>query len=109
MAHRPRGPSKTSRSAAGDLEENSSMPWVSSSMSLPNERPPGTLGEKVVRAILNASDEVMQGDGMSILPLDVFQTGSGTSTNMNANEVSRQPFHVEILGEPLGVYRRPSQ
>ena len=43
----------------------------------------GRLGE----AILRACDEVIEGKLDDHFPVDVFQTGSGTSTNMNANEV----------------------
>jgi len=43
----------------------------------------GKRGESIVRA----ADEVAEGLHDAHFPLDVFQTGSGTSTNMNANEV----------------------
>jgi fumarate hydratase class II len=39
------------------------------------------------RAIAAAADEVARGDWDAEFPIDVFQTGSGTSSNMNANEV----------------------
>ena len=39
------------------------------------------------QAIIQASDEVISGRWDEQFPVDVFQTGSGTSTNMNANEV----------------------
>ena len=38
-------------------------------------------------AIENAAKQVAQGAHDQQFPVDVFQTGSGTSTNMNANEV----------------------
>ncbi len=41
----------------------------------------------VARAIANASSEVAEGKLDDHFPLDIFQTGSATSTNMNANEV----------------------
>ena len=41
----------------------------------------------VARAIIQACDELMQGEYRSQFPIDVFQTGSGTSSNMNVNEV----------------------
>ncbi len=47
----------------------------------------GLLGVKKASAISKASKEVWQSKHNSEFPLDVFQTGSGTSTNMNANEV----------------------
>ncbi|MBZ0253437.1 MAG: aspartate ammonia-lyase, partial [Candidatus Methylomirabilis sp.] len=45
------------------------------------------LPPEVAEAIATAADEVARGDHDDQFPLDVFQTGSGTSTNMNANEV----------------------
>jgi fumarate hydratase class II len=42
---------------------------------------------KVPRVIADAADEVAAGDHDEHFPIDVFQTGSGTSSNMNANEV----------------------
>jgi fumarate hydratase, class II len=45
------------------------------------------LDAKVADAIIAAAREVMDGKHDEHFPLDVFQTGSGTSTNMNANEV----------------------
>jgi fumarate hydratase class II len=45
------------------------------------------LDSRKAKAIKTASKEVLSGNHDSQFPLDVFQTGSGTSTNMNANEV----------------------
>jgi len=45
------------------------------------------LDSRKAKAIKTASKEVISGKYDSQFPLDVFQTGSGTSTNMNANEV----------------------
>ncbi|MBT8118533.1 MAG: class II fumarate hydratase [Gammaproteobacteria bacterium] len=47
----------------------------------------GTLDESHRRAISAVCDDIKDGKLMSQFPLDVFQTGSATSTNMNANEV----------------------
>jgi len=47
----------------------------------------GLLAEPLGRAIVQACDEVIAGEWDDQFPVDVFQTGSGTSTNMNANEV----------------------
>ncbi len=47
----------------------------------------GLLAEDVATAIAHAADEVAEGQYDADFPLDIFQTGSGTSTNMNANEV----------------------
>jgi fumarate hydratase class II len=47
----------------------------------------GLLNEARTRAISLASSEVATGEHDNQFPIDIFQTGSGTSTNMNANEV----------------------
>ncbi|MCE0765263.1 class II fumarate hydratase [Pseudonocardia kujensis] len=47
----------------------------------------GVLDEKLAGAIADAADEVAAGEHDAHFPVDVFQTGSGTSSNMNANEV----------------------
>ncbi len=47
----------------------------------------GLLDKKVAAAIMHAADAVASGAYDEHFPIDVFQTGSGTSTNMNANEV----------------------
>ncbi len=47
----------------------------------------GVLEEKLAEAIATAADEVAAGEHDAHFPVDVFQTGSGTSSNMNANEV----------------------
>ena len=57
---------------------------------------PGTAG-----AIFQAADEVASGQFDDHFPLDVFQTGSGTSTNMNANEVIANRA-IEIAGGQVG-------
>ena len=47
----------------------------------------GVLPEEVATAIHDAAAEVAKGTWDDQFPVDVFQTGSGTSTNMNMNEV----------------------
>ncbi|HEX2291639.1 MAG TPA: lyase family protein, partial [Pseudonocardiaceae bacterium] len=47
----------------------------------------GMLDPTLAEAIASAADEVAAGEHDSHFPVDVFQTGSGTSSNMNANEV----------------------
>ena len=61
----------------------------------------GIVPERVARAIRAAADEVAEGRHDDHFPLDVFQTGSGTSTNMNANEVISNRA-IEMLGGRLG-------
>jgi fumarate hydratase class II len=59
------------------------------------------LDPKVAEAISQAADEVISGKLESHFPLVVFQTGSGTQTNMNVNEVVSNRA-IEILGGELG-------
>ncbi len=47
----------------------------------------GVLDPALAEAIASAADEVAAGEHDAQFPVDVFQTGSGTSSNMNANEV----------------------
>jgi len=61
----------------------------------------GIVGEEKAEAIVVASDEVMDGRFDDQFVVDVFQTGSGTSTNMNANEVLANRA-TEILGGEFG-------
>jgi len=56
---------------------------------------------KLADAIRQAAEEVVEGKLDEHFPLDIFQTGSGTSTNMNANEVISNRA-IEILGGTLG-------
>jgi fumarate hydratase class II len=47
----------------------------------------GVIDAATATAIAAAADEVAAGQHLEAFPIDVFQTGSGTSSNMNANEV----------------------
>jgi fumarate hydratase class II len=62
----------------------------------------GTVPEDKADCIIEAADEVIAGDHDDQFPVDVFQTGSGTSTNMNANEVIANRA-TEIYGGDLGT------
>jgi fumarate hydratase class II len=61
----------------------------------------GLIDDDVAAAIVEAADEVIAGEHDDQFPVDVFQTGSGTSSNMNANEVIANRAS-EILGESIG-------
>jgi fumarate hydratase class II len=61
----------------------------------------GLLDTRVAEAIRQAAAEVMEGKLDKEFVVDVFQTGSGTSTNMNANEVIANRS-LEILRKPRG-------
>jgi fumarate hydratase class II len=54
----------------------------------------------MAEAIAAAAEEVARGDWDDHFPIDVFQTGSGTSSNMNANEVIAT-LATERLGRPV--------
>ena len=64
----------------------------------------GALPEAKARAIVAACDEVLAGRHDEEFPLVVWQTGSGTQTNMNVNEVLANRAS-EILGGPRGEQR----
>ena len=61
----------------------------------------GRLDEERSDAIKRAAREVMEGGLLEQFPVDVFQTGSGTSTNMNMNEVLANRASV-LLGKEIG-------
>ncbi|MGL4175046.1 MAG: class II fumarate hydratase [Dermatophilaceae bacterium] len=61
----------------------------------------GLLDDEVARVVVQAADEVARGDLDEHFPLVVFQTGSGTQSNMNANEVVANRA-IELLGGRLG-------
>ena len=61
----------------------------------------GDINDKILNAIHEASDEVISGALDEHFPLVIWQTGSGTQTNMNFNEVIANRA-IEILGGELG-------
>jgi fumarate hydratase class II len=61
----------------------------------------GKLSEKKCQLIVQASDEVISGKLDDHFPLRIWQTGSGTQTNMNANEVISNRA-IEIAGGQMG-------
>ena len=61
----------------------------------------GLLDPKKAQAIRQAAREAADGTLDREFVVDIFQTGSGTSTNMNANEVIAHRA-AELLGEPIG-------
>jgi fumarate hydratase class II len=56
--------------------------------------------QNVAKAIWAAADEIIDGAYRDQFPIDVYQTGSGTSSNMNANEVLAS-LASEKLGKPV--------
>ncbi|MDA8089114.1 MAG: lyase family protein, partial [Nitrospiraceae bacterium] len=59
----------------------------------------GRLDSRKTRAIVKASKEVLAGRMDGQFPVDIFQTGSGTSTNMNMNEVLTTRANEMLTGE----------
>jgi fumarate hydratase class II len=64
----------------------------------------GLLGKRIAGAVERAAQEVTEGRWDDQFAVDIFQTGSGTSTNMNANEVIANRAN-EMLGIKKGIYR----
>lgn len=64
----------------------------------------GILDKDIADAIIQASDEVIQGMWNNEFPIDMIQGGAGTSTNMNANEVIANRA-LEIMGHQKGDYQ----
>jgi fumarate hydratase class II len=65
----------------------------------------GRLSSELANAIIQAADEVVTGQHDSEFPLSVWQTGSGTQTNMNMNEVLANRAS-ELLGGERGMKRK---
>ncbi|MGV3533629.1 MAG: class II fumarate hydratase, partial [Chthoniobacteraceae bacterium] len=61
----------------------------------------GALDEERAKLITQAAEEVMEGKLDDQFPIDIFQTGSATSTNMNANEVIANRCS-QLAGKPVG-------
>lgn len=62
----------------------------------------GVISDEIAQAIVAAADQVIAGEHDGEFPIDVFQTGSGTSSNMNTNEV------ISTLGSRSGVEIHPN-
>jgi fumarate hydratase class II len=62
----------------------------------------GLVEEEKAECIIDAADEVIAGEHDDQFPVDIFQTGSGTSSNMNANEVISNRA-TEIYGGEIGT------
>ena len=62
----------------------------------------GLLDDNRKNAIVQASDEIIEGKFDSQFPVDIYQTGSGTSSNMNCNEILSNRAS-EIMGGKIGA------
>lgn len=67
----------------------------------------GELDEGIADAIKQAAEEVINGDHDEDFPIDIFQTGSGTSTNMNANEIIAKRAN-ELKGDDVDTHIHPN-
>lgn len=56
------------------------------------------IDQKIATAIANSADSIISEDKMNQFPIDVFQTGSGTSWNMNINEVISNLSNLSLGG-----------
>lgn len=61
----------------------------------------GLIPAEIADAVIRAADEVISGRLDEHFPVDIFQTGSGTSSNMNVNEVIANRA-ARLLGQPIG-------
>lgn len=62
----------------------------------------GLVDDKIATTIANSADEVIEGKHDKEFVIDIFQTGSGTSTNMNANEMIAH--RANEMNQDLGVH-----
>lgn len=67
----------------------------------------GCIDRKISQAIVQAADEILNGELREQFVVDVYQAGAGTSHHMNVNEVLANRA-LEILGDEKGNYRRVS-
>jgi fumarate hydratase class II len=82
------------------LEVVHSMGILKKAAALANEKL-GKLPPEVAKLVVAAADEVIRGELDEHFPLSVWQTGSGTQSNMNANEVISNRA-IELAGGVLG-------
>ena len=69
----------------------------------------GLLDAQIADAIIHAAQRVIDGEFDDHFPIDIFQTGSGTSTNMNANEVIANVATEALGGVHVGRSLRRGQ
>ena len=65
------------------------LAYIKSASAMANEKL-GLLDTRISKAIVKTCASLIQGEHATQFPIDIFQTGSGTSTNMNINEVIAQ-------------------
>ena len=79
-----------------------SIVMVKKAAAITNEKS-GKLDQQIAQAIIQACDEILDGNLRDQFIVDAIQGGAGTSANMNANEVIANRA-IEILGETKGDY-----
>lgn len=79
-----------------------SIVMVKKAAAITNEKS-GKLDQQIAQAIIQACDEILDGNLRDQFIVDAIQGGAGTSANMNANEVSANRA-IEILGGTKGDY-----
>ena len=77
--------------------------WIKKAAALTHEKT-GRLDPQLARAIVQAADEVLDGQHRDQFVVDVYQAGAGTSHNMNVNEVLANRAN-ELLGKARGEYK----
>jgi len=77
-----------------------SIAMIKKAAAIVNEKN-GDLDKKISKIIIKAANEIISGKHKDHFPLKVWQTGSGTQTNMNVNEVISNRA-IEILGGEMG-------
>ena len=77
--------------------------WIKRSAALVHKQT-GRLEARLADAIIQAADEVLEGQHRDQFVVDVYQAGAGTSHNMNCNEVLANRAN-EILGSARGTYQ----
>ncbi len=86
-----------------DAEVIRALAWIKGAAAAVNAEL-GLVDGEVASAVVEAAAEVAAGQWADEFPIDVFQTGSGTSSNMNTNEVIANRAS-ELLGEARGSKR----
>ena len=64
----------------------------------------GLLDKDIKEAIISSIDKILKGSYDKHFPIDIFQTGSGTSTNMNVNEVVAKLANTKIKNNKLNIH-----
>jgi fumarate hydratase class II len=86
------------RMPAGFIHSLGLIKWAAAKANVELKR----LDPKLAELIYTAAEEVYAGKLDEHFPVDVFQTGSGTSSNMNVNEVISNRV-CQIVGKPIGA------